>query len=147
MIKVVATGGFDPFPHIGHRSYFRLARALGNYLIVLLNTDEFLLRKKGIVCTPFEERLDMIKELRCVDEVVRVIDEDQTVAETLRLVRPNIFAKGGDRTPYNMPQKEIDVCKELGIEIRYGVCDPQYERYSTGSVLDILMRVEAEARG
>jgi len=142
VIKVAVAGGFDPYPHMGHRNHFKLAKALGDYLIVLLNTDEFLLRKKGLVCTPLAERLDMIKDLKYVDEVVVVVDKDQTVTETLRMVKPDIFAKGGDRTPENMPQSELDACREIGCEIRYGVCDPEFERYSTGSILDILKRIE-----
>ncbi len=146
MIKVAVCGGFDPFPHRGHRNHFQRAKELGDHLIVLLNSDEFLLRKKGLVCVPFEDRKDMLLSLRWVDEVVAVIDTDQTVAKTLRIVRPTILAKGGDRTPGNMPAAEIDACKDIGCEIRYGVCSPDAERYSTGSVLDILIRAHLEAR-
>ena len=130
LIKVVVSGGFDPFCHAGHRAHFKLAKELGDYLIVIVNTDEFLMRKKGMVGVPLAERIGAIADLRYVDEVVVSIDTDQTVAETLRLVHPSIFAKGGDRTPNNMPQKELDVCRELGIEIVYGV--QGRIRHSTG---------------
>jgi len=130
LVKVVVSGGFDPFPHVGHRAHFKFAKELGDHLIVIVNSDEFLIRKKGIAYTPLEERVGAVRDLRYVDEVVVSIDKDQTVAETLRLVKPNIFAKGGDRTPDNMPQKELDTCKELGIEIVYGV--QGRIRHSTG---------------
>ena len=56
-------------------------------------------------------------------DYVEVIDKDGGCADTLRLVMPNIFAKGGDRIPSNMPQKEVDVCREIGCDIVYGVGD------------------------
>lgn len=130
IIKVVVSGGFDPFPHVGHIAHFRFARSLGNHLTVIVNTDEFLQRKKGMIGTTLVDRLEMVRSIRYVDEAVVCIDTDQTVVETLRMVHPNIFAKGGDRTPDNMPQKELDVCKELNIQIVYGV-NGQI-RHSTG---------------
>lgn len=111
--KVVAvSGGFDPL-HIGHIRMFEEAKALGDKLVVLVNSDEFLIRKKGKAFMPLAERMEMIRAIRCVDEVYAVIDTDQSVCETLRLIRPDIFANGGDRTQDNIP--ENDVCKELGI--------------------------------
>jgi len=121
LVRVAVSGGFDPFPHVGHLAHFKLAKELGDHLTVIVNSDEFLVRKKGVAHTPLVERLEQVKALRYVDEVVVSIDQDQTVAETLRLVKPDIFAKGGDRTPDNMPTNELDVCKEIGCEIVYGV--------------------------
>ena len=128
--KVAVSGGFDPFVHAGHRAHFKFAKELGDHLIVIVNSDEFLIKKKGIVGTPLEDRLSAVRDLRYVDEVVVSIDQDQTVAETLRLIKPDLFVKGGDRTPDNMPQKELDVCEELGIKIIYGVQGKI--RHSTG---------------
>jgi rfaE bifunctional protein nucleotidyltransferase chain/domain len=115
---VVASGGFDCL-HIGHVEYLEQAAKLGNQLVVIVNTDEFLLRKKGYAFMPLRERMAIVASLRCVDEAVACIDKDQSVCETLRMIRPNIFCKGGDRNVGNIP--EAAVCKELGIEIIDGL--------------------------
>lgn len=120
MTTVAAAGAFDPL-HGGHVAHLRAARRLGDRLVVILNPDSDLLLKKNYCFMPYEERKAILEELRCVDEVIPAIDGDGTVAETLRALRPDIFAKGGDRTPDRMPQSELDVCRELGITIVYGV--------------------------
>lgn len=131
MKLVVVSGGFDPFPHVGHLAHFRFAKTLGDRLIVIVNSDEFLMRKKGMVGTPLADRLEMVKAIRYVDEVVACIDQDQTVAETLRMIKPNVFAKGGDRDcDEHMPTKELEVCREIGCQIVYGVSGKV--RHSTG---------------
>jgi D-beta-D-heptose 7-phosphate kinase/D-beta-D-heptose 1-phosphate adenosyltransferase len=119
-IVVAVSGGFDPL-HVGHIRYFKEAKKLGNYLVVLLNSDTFLKEKKGYVAMPFEEREEILEALRPVDEVVAVIDADDTVARTLEAVKPSVFAKGGDRTRKNMPPAEIEVCQRLGIRMVFGV--------------------------
>ena len=70
---------------------------------------------------PLEDRMEILRALHCVDEVIATMDKDSTQAQTLRVIKPDIFAKGGDRTPGNMPQNEIEVCNELGIRIVYGI--------------------------
>lgn len=70
---------------------------------------------------PYEERKEIILSIKYVDSVVKVIDSDMTVARTLALIKPDIFAKGGDRTEKNIPKAEQDICKKLGIQIVYGV--------------------------
>ncbi len=107
-----------------------MAKSLGDILIVIVNSDRFLLEKKGMVGSPLADRLEMVRAIRYVDEAIECIDEDQTVAETLRMLKPDIFAKGGDRVPGHMPQKEVDVCRELGIQLVYGVSGKI--RHSTG---------------
>jgi D-beta-D-heptose 7-phosphate kinase/D-beta-D-heptose 1-phosphate adenosyltransferase len=119
-IIVAVSGGFDPL-HVGHVRYFREAKKLGNYLVVLLNSDRFLREKKGYVVMPFEERREILEALKPVDEVVAVIDTDDTVARTLEAVKPSVFAKGGDRTRKNMPPAEVEVCQRLGIRMVFGV--------------------------
>lgn len=120
MVRVAVAGGFDPL-HIGHLRHFQKAKTLGDYLIVLVSNDEDMIRKKGYCFMPLEDRMKILKELRCVDEVIATVDNDGTQAETLKLVKPDIFAKGGDRIPDNMPQNEIEVCEEVDCKIVYGV--------------------------
>ena len=118
MITVVASGGFDPL-HVGHIEYLEKAKALGDKLIVILNSDRFLIQKKGKVFMPYAERQKILEALRCVDEVIPCIDADQSVSLTLSIIRPHIFAKGGDRNASNIPEKEI--CDRFGIKIVDGL--------------------------
>ena len=120
MIRVAVAGGFDPL-HIGHLRHIQQARALGDYLIVLVSNDEDMIRKKGYCFMPLRERMEILRALRYVDEVIATRDKDGTQAETLEFVRPNIFAKGGDRLPDNMPSSEIEVCQKIGCKIIYGI--------------------------
>jgi D-beta-D-heptose 7-phosphate kinase/D-beta-D-heptose 1-phosphate adenosyltransferase len=119
-VIVAVSGGFDPL-HLGHLRHMQLAKRLGDYLIVMVNPDRDMVRKKGYCLLPLEHRVKIIRELRCVDEVVVIIDKDGTCAETLKMIRPDIFAKGGDRAPDNMPENEIRACQEVGCKIVYGV--------------------------
>lgn len=112
---VVASGYFDPL-HVGHVEYLRLAKQQGDKLIVIVNNDKQTVAKKGYEFMPFRERCEIIKALEFVDEVFPSIDEDGSVCESIKAVKPSIFAKGGDRFSYEVP--EAAVCKELGIEIR-----------------------------
>lgn len=125
---VVVSGGFDPV-HVGHLRMFEEARRLGDALIVLVNNDNWLVKKKGYVFMPEDERVEIIKGFRCVDTVMLTAhdkDEDRMDVcfelEGIRSVRPGadiIFANGGDRKHGNIP--EYDLCKSLGIQMRFGV--------------------------
>jgi len=119
---VAVSGGFDPL-HIGHIRLFKAARKLGRRLVVILNNDKWLKLKKGFVFMPQKERAELIRSFPFVDRVVltdhRGDDTDMSVARTLKKLKPAIFANGGDRGQRNTP--EDDVCKELGIERKYGV--------------------------
>jgi len=137
--KVVAVSGyFDP-PTPTHLIYFRAALKLGDILVVLLNTDEQLLLKRkgtpleGRIRYPFMDRAFIINELRTVDVVVRSIDEGRGIAETIKAVRPHIFAKGGDRDITNIPQEEVNVCKEINCEIIGGVGGGRDEKTHSSS--------------
>lgn len=114
---VAVSGGFDPI-HIGHVRMIKEAAKLGD-LMVFLNTDDFLMRKKSYVFMPFEERKEILENIKGVREVLEVVDEDDTVCDTLNKYRPQIFANGGDRKSDNTP--EVAVCKHLGIEMVFGV--------------------------
>ena len=114
MTIVAVSGGFDPV-HVGHIDLFADALKYGDKLIVILNNDEFLLRKKGFVFMPLEERKKILESIRYVDEVVVSIDKDQTVRETLRLIHPDIFVKSANRKGHS----EADVCNEIGCQRIY----------------------------
>lgn len=117
-IIVAASGGFDPL-HVGHIEYLEKAKALGDKLVVIVNRDDFLRKKKGYVFMSFEERCKIIAALGCVDEVVGCVDNDMTVCKTLEILKPHIFAKGGDRTANEIPEAEI--CRRLKIKIVDGL--------------------------
>jgi D-beta-D-heptose 7-phosphate kinase/D-beta-D-heptose 1-phosphate adenosyltransferase len=121
-VVVAVCGGFDPL-HIGHIRHFKEAKALGDTLVVILNSDVWLRRKKGYVFMPFDERKEVIESIRYVDRVIPYVEDDPTgfVAQTLATLKPDIFAKGGDRTAENIPPSEVDVCRRLGIELVTGV--------------------------
>ena len=110
MRKVLVTGGFDPL-HSGHIAYFKAARKLGDKLVVGVNSDEWLTRKKGRPFMSFEERCSIIKELACVDEVIGFNDDDNTACgaifqllSTASSQTKIVFANGGDRTKDNIPE-------------------------------------------
>ena len=84
-------------------------------VLVALNSDEWLMRKKGYVFMPFEERREIIIGLRGVTAAFKAKDDDNTVCETLREYKPWYFGNGGDRKGDNTP--EVALCKELGIEL------------------------------
>jgi D-beta-D-heptose 7-phosphate kinase/D-beta-D-heptose 1-phosphate adenosyltransferase len=111
------SGGFDPL-HIGHVRMILAAADLGN-VIIATNSDRWLMKKKGYIFMPWEERAEVIRAVRGVEDVIRVDDTDGTVCAALRRVKPDIFGNGGDRTKDNTP--EMEVCKELGIEMVWGL--------------------------
>lgn len=111
------SGGFDPL-HSGHLMMFREA-AKKTKLIVILNSDAWLIRKKGFVFLPWEQRADIIQSLKMVHEVVQVDDTDGTVCEAIERLRPKYFMNGGDRKPDNTPERQL--CTELGIECLWNI--------------------------
>ena len=118
-MKIVVTSGyFDPL-HIGHIECLELARQLGDKLIVIINNDLQAKLKKGKSFMNEKDRMKIISALRCVDEVFLSIDKDKTQCESLKYLKPDIFAKGGDRTSREIPESKV--CKELGIKIIDGL--------------------------
>jgi cytidyltransferase-like protein len=109
---VLVTGGFDPV-HSGHLAYFKAARTLGDRLIVGLNSDTWLARKKGRPFMPVQERLALVGNLNMVDEVVVYDDSDNSSSDAIRVVRARypdadiVFANGGDRTRENIPEMAV----------------------------------------
>ena len=107
---VLVTGGFDPL-HSGHIEYFKAAKSLGQYLMVGLNSDEWLERKKGKAFMPLSERIAIVEMLQIVDEVITFDDSDNTAIDAINQVKLGwgnghkiIFANGGDRTKHNIPE-------------------------------------------
>lgn len=121
--KIVAvSGGFDPL-HIGHVRLFWEAKKLGKKLVVILNNDNWLRKKKGYVFMPQRERKEIIKALASVDKVVLTSHKrnptDMSVCAELEKIRPDIFANGGDRTKKNIP--EVEMCKKIGCKMAFNV--------------------------
>ena len=116
-ITVLVSGGFDP-AHIGHIRMILEAAAFGN-VIVVANSDAWLMRKKGYIFMPWEERAELLAAIRGVTSVEHVDDTDGTVCEAIKRLRPTYFANGGDRKTDNTP--EMDVCKELGVKLLWNV--------------------------
>lgn len=119
-ILVVTSGYFDPL-HQGHLELFSRAKELGTKLIVIVNNDHQAKLKKGFSFMSEKERLAIVTSLSMVDKAVLSIDKDRTVCKTLESLKPNIFAKGGDSTFDNVPEKEI--CGKLGIRLALGLGD------------------------
>lgn len=122
---VLVSGGFDPI-HSGHIAYFNAAKALGDILVVGLNSDAWLRRKKGKEFLPFQERSDIISELRMVNIVSDFNDDDNTATDLIRIALnmfPDgyriIFANGGDRTSTNIP--EMDAIEDPRVDFAFGV--------------------------
>lgn len=120
MRTIAVSGGFDII-HNGHIELIQKAREYGDRLVVILNSDRFLLEKKGYVAMTLEERKAVLEAIKGVDEVFVAIDKDNTVVESLRVLKPYIFANGGDRLEDNTP--EVKVCEELGIGMIFGLGD------------------------
>ena len=103
----LVTGGFDPI-HSGHIAYFERAKDLSDYLVVGLNTNEWLTRKKGQYFLPWIERADIIRHLNMVDAVISWNDEDDSacgaIAKCLDIAETVVFANGGDRGKMNTPE-------------------------------------------
>jgi len=109
---VVVSGGFDPV-HKGHIALLQEAKKLGDTLVVALNSDRWLSRKKGRSFMMFEERSLILKNMRMVDDVLAFNDSDNTAIDALEKVKkhyPNdtiIFANGGDRGKDNVPEQSV----------------------------------------
>ena len=122
---ILVTGGFDPL-HSGHIEYFKAAKKLGDKLVVGLNSDEWLTRKKGRPFMSYDERVALIDEMEVVDQVIGFNDSDgsacQAIFYTLS-IHGNIqliFANGGDRTnkntlEYKMYNNHSDVQFAFGV--------------------------------
>ena len=120
--KIVCTsGGFDPI-HPGHVSCIHESKQFGDVLVVIVNGDGFLTRKKGKAFMDVKTRSAIVSYVRGVDYVIPFEAEgsDQTVCVALEMLKPHVFTKGGDRVDHtSIP--EWDICKRNGIEVISGI--------------------------
>ena len=115
--QIMVSGGFDPI-HIGHVQMIQHAAKWGE-VVVVVNSDEWLKRKKGYVFMPWEERVEILGNIKGVIMVSGVDDSDGTVCEAIKRIKPDAFANGGDRKKENTP--EMKVCDDLGVQMLWGV--------------------------
>lgn len=133
---VLVTGGFDPI-HSGHIQYIKEAKTLGQILIVGLNSDEWLTRKKGQPFMCFDERKSILEEFASVDEVIGYDDSDNSSKNAIIKVRQKypdatiIFANGGDRTKENIPEMDIN---DSNIKFVFGI-GGDYKKNSSSWIL------------
>lgn len=120
---VLVTGGFDPL-HSGHIAYFKAAKALGDILVVGVNSDAWLTRKKGAPFMPYMERATIVRNIVGVDFVIDFDDTDGSAKHAIQMVRQSypqgriIFANGGDRTSTNIPEMDIE---DDNLEFVFGI--------------------------
>ena len=124
---IAVSGGFDPI-HKGHVQMIREAAEYGN-VIVFLNSDDWLVRKKGYKFMSFEERAYIVGSVKGVTIVSNVDDTDNTVCSGLKRFKPDYFANGGDRYDTNTP--EMETCKELGIQMLWNIGGGKIQSSST----------------
>ncbi len=121
MRKIVITSGFFNPLHLGHINYLREAKNLGDFLVVIVNNDEQVKIKQSVPFMPEQERIEIVRAIRYVDEVFLSIDKDKSVCESLKAVariHPDcelFFANGGDRHQGNIP--EFEVCRQFNIKM------------------------------
>lgn len=121
---VINSGYFDPL-HVGHLECMELSKKLGDKLVIILNNDEQCILKKGKAFMPQEEKKKILEALRYVDEVFISIDKDASICESIKAIANKyngekiIFAKGGDRFVYEIPETKL--CGELGIRVVDGL--------------------------
>jgi cytidyltransferase-like protein len=124
----IISGGFDPM-HVGHIELMEKAKSIADSLVVIVNDDDFLTRKKGKPFMALKERIKIVRSIKYVDMAIKSVDKDQTVCETLKGLascktsnEKLLFCNGGDRTSgENTPEHKL--CLELGIEPVYGLGD------------------------
>jgi len=119
-IRVAVSGYFDPI-HVGHLEYLRMAKELGDSLVVIVNNNYQCKLKKGKYFMDENDRVEIVKALRFVDEVFLSVDNDRTVCKSLEQIKPDIFANGGDRATSEVP--ETPVCKKFNIKMVDGLGD------------------------
>ncbi len=126
---ILVAGKFDPGAHNGHIEHIIKASKLGDYLFIATHTDEIVASHsdKGFCAVPLWARRltleGLLLRLGIKGQVIvaEPLDIDGTIANTIKVLKPDVLAKGGDRTPDNMPQSELDACKSVGCQIIYQI--------------------------
>ena len=118
MRTVAISGYFDPI-HVGHLEYIIEAKKLGDKLVVIVNNNHQCILKKGKPFMDENDRVTIVSSIKYVDEVFLSIDKDKTVCKSLEKIKPDIFANGGDRKNYEIPESVI--CNKYNIEIIDGL--------------------------
>jgi len=137
--KIVCISGyFDPIL-ICHIKYIQEASRLGR-LWVILNTDEQAINKKGYIFMVRHERKEILKNIMGVEHVFDCIDKDKSVCKTLEIYKPDIFAKGGDRTRDNIP--EYVLCQELDIDMIFGIGGSDKPQSSSWLVDNLMKQIK-----
>lgn len=131
---VMVSGGFDPL-HVGHLNMIEEAARIGR-VIVALNSDEWLRRKKGYVFMPHADRTRILSAIEGVTMVTPVDDSDGTVCEAIRRIRPTLFLNGGDRTQAD--PKEDALCRSLGVAQLFNVGGGKVR--SSSQIVNAVMR-------
>lgn len=125
-MRVAIAGRFDPI-HDGHIDHILKAKELGDELVIITHSDQVIRDVKGKCNVPLWARCAVLRGLLLLYKINGYVtvstDVDGTVAETLRALKPQVFAKGGDRVLGTLPENELKVCEEIGCEIRYGIGD------------------------
>ncbi len=132
MKRIAISGGFDPL-HPGHIAMIEEAKKYGE-VHVILNSDEWLVRKKGFFFQPWKDRKKILEPY--TPHVHEVDDSDGTVCEALRKTKPDYFGNGGDRVKENTP--ELALCEELNIE---SIFELGGDKYASSSALNAKQRV------
>ena len=142
---VLVTGGFDPL-HSGHIEYFKAAKQLGNLLVVGINSDEWLARKKGKAFMPASERKTIIENLYQVHRVIEFDDSDGSGIDAIRQVKAMfprdqvVFANGGDRTKDNIPEMVVEDVEFVVIKLSI-VPDAEVRSLTVPLVIVVVARV------
>jgi len=117
-IVVAISGYFNPL-HVGHLEMIKISRKLGDHLVAIVNNDKQVKLKGSVPFMKQADRMKIVRSLRDIDEVFLSIDKDKSVCASLAKLKPDIFAKGGDRNVGNIP--EVAVCQKYGIKIVDGL--------------------------
>ena len=120
MIVVAVSGYFDPI-HVGHLELLKLARQLGDKLVVIVNNDQQAVLKKGKSFMNEKDRMEIVSALQSVDEVFLSIDDDKSVCKSLEFLKPDIFANGGDRSLSLSEVPETAIMEKYSIKMVDGL--------------------------
>lgn len=123
---VCVSGAFDPL-HVGHVRMLTGSAHFGE-LVVILNSDKWLIERKGYALMPWQERKDILLEIKGIQRVLAVDDSDGTVCSALEEIKPYLFANGGLRVKENTPERQL--CERLGIKMVWGIGGGEQDDYT-----------------